>query len=127
MGVSESDRREIAATWIAMHHLPRQSPQTEVYFWAFERLSDLVRDDPEEAWGIMEMVRRLDGADVILSNLGAGPLEDLLVAHGDKFIDRVECLAKSDEQFAKLLGVVWKNRMSEEIWKRVKAVAAPSW
>jgi Family of unknown function (DUF6869) len=98
-----------------------------MYFWAFERLSDLVRDDPEDAWKVIEMIRRLDGADRVLANLGAGPLENLLVAHGDEFIDRIECLAKSDEQFRKLLGIVWQNKMSDAIWMRVKAVAAPSW
>jgi hypothetical protein len=124
---SGPDQRQIAEGWIRLHHLPWQSPERERYFWAFNSLSDLVRDDPEEAWKIIHVIRRIDGTDRILSNLGAGPLEDLLVAHGDKFIDRVEILAKSDEQFWKLLGIVWKNDMSDAIWNRVQAVAAPSW
>ena len=43
-----------------------------------ERLRELVRDDPEAAWDIIQVIRR-EGSDVVLSNLAAGPLEDLLV------------------------------------------------
>jgi hypothetical protein len=63
----------------------------------------------------MEMILDLDGTDTILSNLGAGPLEDLLVVHGDKFIDRVELLARQDRQFRKSLGIVWKNNVRYDL------------
>jgi hypothetical protein len=69
----------------------------------------------------------MDGSDSILGNLAAGPLEDLLVDHGPEFIDRVEILARQDRQFRRLLGAVWQNAMSDDLWNRVKAVAGPSW
>jgi hypothetical protein len=72
-------------------------------------------------------MRRLDGSDWILANIAAGPLENSLVYHGDKFIDRFEVLAREDQQFRKLLGAVWQNNMSDALWARVKAIAAPSW
>ena len=59
--------------------------------------------------------------------LAAGPLEDLLVAHGAQFIDRVEALADHDAQFKKLLGATWQNAMPATLWSRIKAVAGPSW
>jgi hypothetical protein len=119
--------QQIAQTWIELYRLPEDSQEREAKFWAFERLSGLVRDDPEEAWRIIEAMRRLDGTDSILANVAAGPLEDLLVYHGDKFIDRFEILAQSDQQFRRLLGAVWKNDMSDALWARVKAIAAPPW
>jgi hypothetical protein len=122
-----SEIQQIAQTWIEMHRLPEESQEREAKFWAFERLSDLVQEDPEEAWRVIEAMRRLDGTDSILANVAAGPLEDLLVYHGDKFIDRFEILAQSDQQFRKLLGAVWQNDMSDALWIRVKAIAAPSW
>jgi hypothetical protein len=88
---------------------------------------DLVQDAPEDAWKIIDAIRRLDGTDLILSNLAAGPLEDLLVAHGDKFLDRLEALAQDDQRFRKLLGGTWQKSMPDKLWARIKAIAAPPW
>jgi hypothetical protein len=118
---------DIADAWIRLHHLPEESEERERNFWAFMRLSELIRGDPEAAWSVIEKMLERDTSDVILSNVGAGPLENLLVAHGASFIDRIEKRAESDMTFKKVLGTVWKNAMSEEVWLRVKAVAAPSW
>jgi hypothetical protein len=117
----------IADAWIKLHHLPEESEDRERNFWAFMRLSELIRDDPEAAWSVIGKMLERDTSDVILSNVGAGPLEDLLVAHGARFIDRIEKRAEGDTTFKKVLGTVWKNAMSEDVWRRVKAVAAPSW
>ena len=118
---------DIADAWIRLHHLPEGSEEHERNFWAFMRLSKLTRDDPEPAWRVIEKILERDTSDVMLSNVGAGPLEDLLVRHGARFIDRIETRAKSDVMFKKVLGIVWKNAMSEDVWQRVKAVAAPPW
>jgi hypothetical protein len=91
------------------------------------RLRELIRGDPEATWSVIGKMLERDTSDAILSNVGAGPLEDLLVAHGARFIDRIEKRAESDMTFKKVLGTVWKNAMSEDVWQRVKAVAAPSW
>jgi hypothetical protein len=117
---------QIADAWIDLQRLPEDSPEREDKFWSFDRLWELVHDDPEAAWSIIQRIRR-EGSDLILSNLAAGPLEDLLVAHGDRFIDRVETLAGHDAQFRKLLGATWQNSMSPRVWNRIKAVAGPSW
>jgi hypothetical protein len=57
-----------------------------------------------------------------LAILSAGPLEDLLVYHGDTVIDRVEAAAKANPTFAFLLGGVWRNAISQEVWDRICAV-----
>jgi hypothetical protein len=90
MSLDVREIHEISQTWIAMQRLPESSQERNTKFWAFERLSDLVQENPEEAWNVIEAMRRLDGADSILANIAAGPLEDLLVRHGDKFIDRFD-------------------------------------
>jgi hypothetical protein len=117
----------IADAWIKLHHLPEESEERERNFWAFMRLRELIRDDPEAAWSVIGKMLERDTSDAILSNVGAGPLEDLLVAHGARFIDRIEKRSDGDATFKKVLGTVWKNAMSEDVWQRVKAVAAPSW
>jgi hypothetical protein len=120
------EMNKIAETWIELHRLPEDSSEREERFWSHDRLWELIQDDPEGAWNIILIIRR-EGSDVILSNLAAGPLEDLLVAHGDQFIDRVEALAERDAQFRKLLGATWQNSMPDTLWSRIKAVAGPSW
>ena len=124
--VDPRQMREIAAAWIDLHRLPEDSPGWQGKLWSFDRLWELVHDDPEAAWSIIQIIRQ-EGSDLVLSNLAAGPLEDLLVTHGDQFIDRVETLAEHDAQFRRLLAATWQNSMPPQLWKRIKAVAGPSW
>ena len=63
----------------------------------------------------------------LMQVLAAGPLEDLLGDHGPTVIDRVESLAKTDAAFNLLLGGVWKNGMSDDIWDRVQACHNEVW
>lgn len=127
MFINEHDSQQIAAAWIKLHSISEKSPEREKLLWAHIRVWELVKDDPEQGWKIIETIRHLDASDLILSNLAAGPLEDFLVAHGEMFIDRIEEVAKDDQQLKKLLGAVWKNDMSDALWARISAVAAPSW
>jgi hypothetical protein len=124
--VNLEQMKEIAYAWVDLHRLPEDSPGRQGKFWSFDRLWELVHDDPEAAWKIIQIIRQ-EGSDLILSNLAAGPLEDLLVTHGDQFIDRVETLAEHDAQFRRLLAATWQNSMPPGLWKRIKAVAGPSW
>lgn len=123
--MSELELQKIAEAWIEVHH--RSEDENGEHFWAFIKLSDLCDNEPEVCWKVIHLIRQLDGSDTILANLAAGPLENLLVYHGSDFIDRIEALAAHDQQFKKLLGAVWQRDMPDAIWKRVKAVAAPSW
>jgi hypothetical protein len=124
--MSKSENEDIAAAWIRLHRAQPNSAQHEANLWSFAALSDLCESDPELCWDLIEQIRRSDGSDIILANLAAGPLEDLLVRHGPRFIDRVETRAKTDEQFRRLLGALWKNDIPDGIWKRVQQVAGPS-
>ncbi len=62
---------EIVRAWID-YNLPEKSSVRDGLFWSFEALDDLARKDPEEAWTIIQMIRRLDGSDHILASLAAG-------------------------------------------------------
>jgi hypothetical protein len=121
------DVQNLVKAWIKLHYLPGESDEREREFWASTRLYDLVRKDPEAAWRVVLQIIQTDSSDQILSNVGAGPLEDLLVYHGERFISRIEARARTDDIFKKTLSVVWKNAMSDDIWGRIKAVAGPSW
>jgi hypothetical protein len=52
-------------------------------------------------------------------------MEDLLAYHGAVLIDRVESCARSSPSFKGILGIVWKNAMSDDVRNRVKAIGPP--
>ena len=55
--------------------------------------------------------------------LSAGPLEQLLGNHGPEFIEVVQQQAIDDPAFARLLGGLYRFRMSDDIWGRVTAIS----
>jgi len=127
MTLDEQETRKLAEAWITFT-ANRLANENSEYFWAFEQLQALVDVDPDSAWKVIDSIRRLDTcSDLVLANLGAGPLEDLLARHGSKFIEQFETLARQDAEFRRLLGVVWQNNIADDLWLRIKAVAGPSW
>jgi hypothetical protein len=116
----------VADAWIKYHYLSGREKEKSPHFSAWQRLNDLVRDDPEKAWRIVQEIWSLDQTELILANVAAGPVEDLLRLHGTEFIARVEQLARRDPVLKKLLGAVWSSDIARDVWDRVKAVAGPS-
>lgn len=68
-----------------------------------------------------EMSRR------VFAVLAAGPLEDLLVYFGAQYVDCVESIARKDPKFRQLLGGIWKNAISDEVWERISRVRGGTW
>jgi hypothetical protein len=120
------DRQKLVRAWIALQYATPASKAYDDNFWAFKALSDYCESEPDRCWELINEIRSADGTDVILANLAAGPLEDLMVQHAQQFIGKVEKLAEEDEQFRRLLGALWQNDVSDEIWARIKRVAGPS-
>lgn len=79
-------------------------------------------DEPELLLDLVLEVLRLNTSHDVIPVLAAGPMEDCLAKLGEREIGKVEVLARSNPQFASLLGGVWKNRMTDEVWDRVRAV-----
>ena len=51
--------------------------------------------------------------------LSAGPLEEMMGLHGERFIDRVEARAAKDPGFKLLLQNVWRHGMTDAVWERL--------
>lgn len=96
-------------------------------FHVFEKASDLVRDNPASAFAFILQVLAEKPNDFVFANLAAGPLEDLLVLHGEKMIDTVEETAKQNPDLDDLLGGVWLGRMKPEIAERVAHARSAIW
>jgi hypothetical protein len=121
------DDTKLRDAWIAVHQAANGTPEHEVLFWAWERVNDLCSKEPEEAFAFILVALAHDRSDRIVANLAAGPLEDLLARQPHRVIERVEAEARSNPQFAHLLGGVWQNAIPDDVWQRVQAATPAHW
>jgi hypothetical protein len=89
--------------------------------WGSDKMMDLALENPEELWDIILEILKRDPPTEVIEVLAAGPLEDYIAKLGEKVIDRVEAQAAADPKFKNLLGGVWRNSMSDDVWRRVQA------
>ena len=89
--------------------------------WAIDKIFDITFKSPEELWDLILEILHRDPPVEVIQVLAAGPLEDYLAKCGEKVIERVEAQAAKDKKFKSLLGGVWQNTMSEDVWSRVQA------
>lgn len=118
-----TDRKHLVNTWIEHQH--KTHTQGFIHnetFWTFEKLYDVVLNQPELAWELILQILSIDQSNVVYENLSAGPLEDFLVYHGEQYIEKIENQARLDKNFNELLGGVWRNNISEYIWRRIETV-----
>ena len=120
--MNDNELNSLAETWIAFTLAPQKSSERNDLFWVFDQVWELTYESPQDLWLLIVKILSLNNSDPILMNLSAGPLEDLLSKHGDSFINRIELEAKENPKFASLLGGVWQNSMTDEIWMRVQHV-----
>jgi|ERR1700761_4526539 hypothetical protein len=120
---------ELVQAWLA-YHQDDGDGQDNPNFWTTISVYELSHDHPEWAWKFI--LATLDGLIHAPNNkafaiLAAGALEDLLAYHGPTYIDEVETEARRSPDFRRLLGGVWQNSMSDEIWQRVLKAAPDRW
>ena len=126
--MDETELNRIVDAWIAAEYAEERSPERESNPWAIEQVLDWsLERRGEHLWRFILAVYRRDLSDKAVAVLAAGPVEDLLAKQGPEFIDRVEELARKDPKFNYLLGGVWQNMMSAEIWQRVQAARHHVW
>jgi hypothetical protein len=79
------DAERIAEAWLVRrnHECANDAP------------SMLAALDPESAWRMTLPLLSLAADDEAVADVGGGPLSELLVEHGDRFVDRAEALARS--------------------------------
>lgn len=120
--------QEIAQRWINRWSNPagQKTPEAE----ADDSWFELPRENPELCYSAILHVLKSVAADPtnpIFRNLAAGPLEDLLAAHGSLLIERIETEARRNPAFNLLLGGVWQNTMPPHIWGRIQAARLKVW
>ena len=119
---NEESLKKLAKGWIAYNLDPKNEDTWEDWNVSSDLLYDLLEEDPQKAWQMILAIHAEDQSNKINGVLSAGPVEDLLAKHGPSMIETIETHARKSPSFAKLLGGVWGNRMTEEVWNRVQAV-----
>jgi hypothetical protein len=78
---------------------------------------------------ILQVLSRIpaDPADKHFQVLAAGPLEDLLVQHGDVCVDEIEILARQNPAFRLLLNGVWTSRIDKAVAQRLDKYQRARW
>jgi hypothetical protein len=133
--MTSDDRAKLIAAWIEHHTREVVRDEQNVFrerkgqdnFWAFQEMDRLCRSEPELCWEFILQILQTPHHESVETALAAGPLEDLIAKHGDRFIERIEARAKTDAQFRDLLGGVWQNETPGELWTRVEAVRGEVW
>jgi hypothetical protein len=126
--IEKEELNKIADAWITGSEAESGTHEYNRNWWALERVMNWSLDkEPQKLWQFVLTVYKRDFSDKVLSVLAAGPLEDLLAHYGTDYIEQVERLAETDEKFNLLLGGVWRNCMTDEVWNRVQAIRKEVW
>jgi ribosomal protein L11 methylase PrmA len=121
------DRSEIVKNWIIFH---QDSKLNENLFNYWEIVDYMCRTDPNESLKIIIELVKESPNDIILANIAAGPLEDLINNFIVEVIDDIEELARQNPKFRRCLSGVWLNdsidiKYLTRLKKYLKAVDNP--
>lgn len=97
-------------------------------------LGNFPETEPELTWETIRLImqaypksdfydEKKTEAQKVCGELAAGPVEELLSFHGQRYIERFEHEARGDQRMAWMLGGTWQYQMSDEVWHRVQLAA----
>jgi hypothetical protein len=93
---------------------PLTDDPTEKQLVASLYLDAAIAEEPRRALKLIRLiVGRAD--DDQLGLIGAGPLEELVIAHGERLVDEIKRIANVDERFRKALAAAWVSRASKRV------------
>ena len=107
---SESDASRSNAEIIAAWHR-YQSTRGKEDFWAFDVFHEIVPHDPTRAWALITGLIAV-APEETLGAVGAGPLEDFVVIHGNEWIEKIHTEARKSPPFRESLSCIWIGRGS---------------
>jgi hypothetical protein len=72
-------------------------------WWAWDKLDELCRKDPEGAWAALTELVELADSEELLEDIGVGPLEDFINYYATDYIDAIETAAAGSEALSSAL------------------------
>ena len=117
----ELDR--LAKTWIFAQKIGVGNLGYERHRWAVDHAIDLAFHEPNKLWQLILRILEIDKSDAILSAVGGGPLEDLVVQHGEALIDRIEQQAAKSPALKSAMHSTWLEEGDTPVCNRFLAIA----
>jgi hypothetical protein len=114
---------KLIEAWLAAQHFDVESSDYDDVSWAVDELFDLAHDDPDKLLSTIVDILEVDSSQRTLGAIGAGALEDLLVHNGDRCIDRIVDLSKSNANFKACLSFTFVDRddVSKDAYEKLQA------
>jgi uncharacterized protein DUF6869 len=108
---SDEDIADVCHAWVryyAVEHVGVDDEDQD--WWACEAVMDLDGTHPDLEWRVIRcLCATADPADeLVLCNIGGGPLEDFLARQGPSAMDLVEPVADRDPVLLEALEGVWR-------------------
>lgn len=113
--------RDLARSWISFQSAEPNSPSYDELVSESHELWRMGRRSPCDCLDVLLEIINSSDSDFILSNLAAGPLEDLLVKNGNTVIGKIEEISKSNHGLKRALKMVWRQDIAEDLWGRIQA------
>ena len=128
MSLTQEKIKQWATAYIEAQQRSSTIEADNPLWWAIERFMNVYeQQEAEDAWAaILEILARKPSTQVI-GMLAAGPLEDLIAEWGTLFIERIELEARQNPEFRHILGGVWQNGSTAEIWERIEKSRGKPW
>jgi hypothetical protein len=100
---SQLELEALADAYLRHHALNAKEDQ-----WAFGRVMDMCRDEPQQVLCLtLLLISKAGNDDRVLAYVAAGPLEDILSGHGLAVIDRIERESEGNVRLQLALSGVW--------------------
>lgn len=128
------DQVELVAAWWRFYQalVDPSSPRGDDEFSAFTAVDEAVEEADANVVGLLialadsapsgSEVAAIDDEVLVgaLAYLGAGPIEDLLRVHAERFVSEVETAAEANERFRIALRCVWYGDTDVQIVQRLR-------
>lgn len=119
-GTLDRDRlRQLVHIYVDARLAEGETPDGDAQRQAGWSIGELARTDPETCWRLIETACDEPLSDDDLAYLSAGLFGDLMGAHGEQFIGRVEVFTRLHERMRLVVASAWKGAMAEPVWGRV--------
>jgi hypothetical protein len=125
---NDTDWDALISAWIAAEESQKRTGDNDPAWWAVETVIMWnINSQHEALWQFITRSFERPMTDEAFGMIAAGPLEDLISYHGQLYIDRIEALARKNPRFNYLLGGVWKNASTDDVWSRVEKIRLKAW
>src|SRR5262245_12964715 len=111
--------RDLAESWITKP-TGEWTYDDEQLHALFGDSPDATRTDTDRALAAIFAVMQLTDDPKIHGSLGAGPFEDFLGRHGERYLDVIHSLALEHRRLREVLDCVWQGSMPKRVWHRIE-------